>query len=302
VTQKELILRGKKIGAEQLDVISRLSQEFHSCGRCFISQKVCQALGWLQPNRKPQDVACREILRRLEALGFISLPRPMRPANNELKRWEPGRAEPDLFSFQEPAGLQGNLRSWVPVSLRRVDNDAESRRWRALVARYHYLGYAPMVGRSLKYFIELKGGVLAGAISWGSSSWKLALRDSFIGWGAATRIKNLGHLAGNHRFLILPWVRVKNLASHVLSLAARQTARDWRDVYGLELYLLESFVDASRFKGTCYKASNWICLGQSKGASKSGNSYRWHGQIKDIYVLPLVKDFRQRLFNGDASA
>jgi hypothetical protein len=110
-----------------------------------------------------------------------------------------------------------------------------------------------------------------------------------------TRQRNLQGIAGNHRFLILPWVRIKNLASHVLSMAARRVVEDWKNLYGLDLYLLESFVDPSRFKGTCYKASNWIKLGTSKGASKSGNSYHWHGQVKDIYALPLAADFREKL-------
>jgi hypothetical protein len=116
-----------------------------------------------------------------------------------------------------------------------------------------------------------------------------------VGWNAPTREKNLQGIANNTRFLIFPWVRVKYLASHVLSVAARQVPTDWLKRYGVELSLFETFVDATRYKGTCYKAANWVYIGQSKGSSKSGNGYHWHGQVKDIYVYPLSRDFREKL-------
>lgn len=289
-----MILRGKRIGPGEVDVISGLVKEFYPRGRCFISRKVCEAFGWLQPNGKAQDVACREILRRLETAGLVSLPRPLRPANNQAKRRGPDNAGPDLFALEGPVPMEGSLKELGPAVLRRVETLVQNRQWRDMVGRYHYLGYAPMVGRAIKYFIYLKD-TLAGAIAWGSPCWKLSSRDDCIGWDAPTRQANLQRVAGNHRFLILPWVRVKNLASHVLSLAARQMPQDWKSLYGIDLVLLESFVDPSRFKGTCYKAANWIKLGQSKGSSKSGNAYHWHGQVKDVYVLPLRPDFREQL-------
>jgi hypothetical protein len=292
--QAPLRLRGKLITPDVFHIIHHTTKEHYLKGRTFLSVKVCERLGWFQPNGQVQDVACREILRRLESLGLISLPAARRPTNNQAKRRGPDSKSINLWPRQTLFQPEGTLKDWGPALLQLVENRNQSLQWRDWVAHYHYLGYAPMVGRSLKYFIYLRG-VLAGAISWGSPSWKLACRDAFIGWDWPTREKNLKFLAGNHRFLILPWVRIKNLASHVLSLCAKQVAQDWYRFYSVPLYLLESFVDPSRFKGTSYKAANWSYLGHSKGASKSGNSYRWHGQIKDIYILPLVKDFRQKL-------
>jgi hypothetical protein len=294
MAQDSLMIRGKAIAPDKLDTIRHIIGQDRLKGRTFLSVKICEQLHWFQPNGRPQDVACREILRRLDCLGLISLPEALKGANNEIRR-----RGPITGNVQEPEAvieLNGSLKDWRPAILERVKTAKQSGQWRSLIGRYHYLGYAPMVGRCIKYFIYLKG-VAVGAISWGSPCWKLGPRDSFIGWDADARIRNLQHLAGNHRFLLLPWVKIKNLASYVLSLAARQAARDWKDLYGLELYLLESFVDPSRVKGTCYRAANWQRLGQSKGSSKSGNSYRFHGQVKDIYVYPLADDFKQRLKN-----
>lgn len=296
MTQEEVVVRGKKIGARELNVIHRIIESYRLQGRTFISRQVCEELFWRQPNGQLQDVASREILRRLEALGLIRLPPAQNNGHNERKRYGPPAGEPLLFGEESPQKIEGALKDWQPTTLRLVTGEGDARQWRELVARHHYLSYVPMVGRSLKYFIYLQDQIV-GAISWGSPCWKLAPRDCFIGWDQPARQRNLQGVAGNHRFLLFPWIKVKNLASHVLGLAVNAARQDWLRVYGMPLYLLESFVDPSRFKGTCYKASNWQCLGQSKGSSKSGNSYRFHGQVKDIYVYPLVDDFRERLRN-----
>ncbi len=294
MTPSPLVIRGKSIGTPEIETVRRLLEQYSSKGRSFVSVKVCEELHWLQPNGKSQAVACREILRRLQALGLISLPAPLRSANNKAKRLGSDAQEPWLFEMERPGKIEANIEDAAPAKLSLVATRDESRSWRSLVARYHYLGYAPMVGRSLKYFIHW-GGHIVGAISWGSACWKLAPRDSFIGWDPTTRQRNLQSIAGNNRFLILPWVKVKNLATHVLSLASKEVPKDWERLYGIRLKLLESFIDPSRFKGTCYKAANWIYLGQSKGSSKSGNSYVFHGQVKDVYVLALTRDFREKL-------
>jgi len=249
----------------------------------------------MQPNGKPQDVAAREILRRLQQDGLIHLPvaRNLTPNQRKTKFLSP-TTQPELQLA--PAPLHGALGDFPQVRLELVASDCAARAWRGLIERYHYLGHRWSVGRSLRYFLYM-GHDLIGAMGWGSACWKLASRDAFIGWDQTARVQNLQMLAGNHRFLILPWVRIKNLASHVLSLAVRRVPQDWERLYGIPLYLLESFVDPSRFKGTCYKASNWQYLGRSKGSSKSGNSYHYHGQVKDIYVYPLAHDFKERLRN-----
>lgn len=286
-----VVIRGKCIDATSLEIINQLLNEHRQKTRTSISHHVCELLNWRQPNGKFQDVACREILRRLEAMRLIRLPAPIHDGHNGSRMRE---RLLELPLDDDLPMVEGAISPASQVSLEPVTHERRAKIWRGLVARYHYLGYKSMVGRSLKYFIYLDGR-MTGVISWGSAAWKLGLRDSFIGWDETTRIKNLHFIAGNHRFLILPWVKVKNLASHVLARAAKEAAKDWERIYGVKLYLLESFVDPAKFKGTCYKAANWIYLGQSKGASKSGNSYHWHGQRKDIYVMPLAKYFRQRL-------
>ena len=282
-------IRGKILTAVEIQDIQSLITTHFTKGRIQLSRIVCEHFGWTQPNGQLQDVACRGILLKLERRGMIQLPaRKQRGRDNSLSL--PAVLE---LPLQEPA-VEGRLGQFSRCQLVRVVTREESQRWNDLIHRYHYLGYRPMVGRSLKYGIKL-GNHDVGVIGWGSPSWKLASRDEFIGWSVATREKNLQGIANNTRFLIFPWVHVKYLASHVLALCARQMPVDWRNRYGVELSLLETFVDAARYRGTCYKAANWIHVGQSKGSSKSGDSYHYHGQKKDVYVYPLVKDFRERL-------
>jgi len=286
-----LQIRGRKIDTPELERIRQLIKQHFTSSRTKLSRFICKEFDWIQPNGKPQDVACREILRRLQTFGFVELPRPRQDGNNSHKMGECWRQEE--LDFPEVA-IEGRLTREQTLLLERVDNKSKSQHFRRMMAQYHYLGYRPMVGRSVKYLIHLDGTVVGG-ISWGSACWKLGARDRFIGWDPHLRQAHLQRLAGNHRFLILPKVRIKNLASAVLARAVKQVNKDWKTVYGIELELLESFVDPSRFKGSCYKAANWIYLGQSQGSSKSGNSYYYHGQVKDIYVYPLRKDFRERL-------
>ncbi len=286
-------IRGKTLTLPDIERIRALSIRHKAGSRRFLSIQVCEAFGWKQPNEKPQDVACREILRRLETEGLIQLPPAIHNGHNDRRKAMISREELPLKNSL-PSPIEASLSDLGSASLRLVSAPHEARRWAGLIQSYHYLGYKPMVGRSLKYFVDLAGR-LVGAISWGSPCWKLGPRDSFIGWNAALRARNLQLLAGNHRFLIFPWVRVKNLASHILSRSVQQAAIDWRRLYGISLCLLESFVDPERFRGSSYKAANWKYLGKSKGSSKSGNSYRFHGHAKDIYVYPLTPDFKSRL-------
>ncbi len=294
--QQPLIIRGKRIAEEELIAIRRFIEEHPEANRTMISREVCTELHWLQPNGNPQDVACREILRRLEQQGLIHLPaaKAISPnAKGQKQRMA------DLFTSAAefpwaPEVVSELAGGFSSMRLEQVRGRGPARVWAEMMSRHHYLGYSWSVGRSIKYLFYA-GADLIGGMSWGSACWKLGSRDELIGWDAPTREKNLQGMAGNHRFLILPWVKVKNLASHLLSRSVKQLPVDWKERYGVELYLLESFVDPSRFQGTCYKAANWIYLGQSKGSSKSGNAYVWHGQVKDIYVYPLRPDYQEKL-------
>jgi hypothetical protein len=244
----------------------------------------------------PQDVACREIMLRLEKAGLIKLPpRKYTWCGNRTRVVAAESLLP--LEWEQGEAVTGKLHDFGKVELQATAGREESVRWNSLIERYHYLGYRPMVGRSMKYRIFLAGRE-AGLIGWGSPCWKLASRDGHIGWNALEREKNLQGVVNNTRFLIFPWVHVKYLASHILSVAVKRVVVDWWERYKVKLYLAETFVDSRRYKGTCYKAANWIYLGQSKGASKSGNSYNWHGEIKDVYVYPLCGDFRGKLKGG----
>lgn len=289
-------MRGKEIARAELTAIRDLIKASPQAGRSLLSRQICEKLGWKQPNGKLQDVACREILRRLHDKRLIELPTAQRITPN-AHRQEQRTQSAFALSMELPL-IEETVTGWVDgfssVHLEEVEGRRSALVWAEMMSRHHYLGYSWSVGRSIKYLFYA-GADLIGGMSWGSACWKLASRDELIGWDAATRERNLQGIAGNHRFLILPWVKVKNLASHLLSRSVKQLPVEWKKRYGVELHLLESFVDPSRFQGTCYKAANWIYLGQSKGSSKKGNAYVWHGQVKDIYVYPLRPDYRERL-------
>jgi hypothetical protein len=287
-------IRGKSIGAGELQVIRELIEDSAGITRRQVSLAVCQEFGWRQPNGQWQDAACREILIRLEKMGWIQLPASRWGTEKKRERAEDsGQGE---FEFI-PVPIEGTLGSCNKIELEPVQGQEQFQGFRKMMETHHYLGYSWVVGRSLKYWVRLDGQVVGG-MAWGSACWKLGPRDRLIGWNAEQRRMHLQRLAGNHRFLLLPHVRVKNLASAVLAKAIKQVAQDWPAVYGISLELLESFVDPSRFKGSCYRAANWIYLGQSRGSSKRGNFYYYHGEVKDIYVYPLRGDFKERLCAG----
>ena len=293
-----LVVRGKEIGSLEIQTIREILSAFPHCNRSAISMHVCERLGWSQPNGKPQDVACREILRTLEHRGLIRLPAPLTQSPNQMKRSRSAeiQAPPDRFAefYFPPGEIEATLSSLPPVSFQLVQGRVSSKVFTELMDRHHYLGYQWSVGRSVKYLFRMGADVIGG-MSWGSGSWKVGCRDEWIGWDAERRAKNLSGIACNLRFLIAPWVKVKNLASHLLGRAVKQLPADWRRLYGVELYLLETFVDPSRFRGTCYKAANWKFLGQTKGSGKRGASYYKHGQVKDVYGMALTKDWREKL-------
>jgi hypothetical protein len=290
---KALVVRGKEIGILEIETIREILTAFPHCNRSAISLQVCEKLGWRQPNGKPQDVACREILRTLERQELIRLPAALTRSPNQIKQDRISCVEAEEFSFP-PVAIEGSVGDVAAVSLTLVEGRTPAKMFAELMSRHHYLGYQWSVGRSVKYLFRM-GEDVVGGMSWGSGSWKVGCRDEWIGWDAQTRAKNLNGIACNLRFLIAPWVKVKNLASHLLSRAVKRLPEDWRRLYGVELYVLETFVDPSRFKGTCYKAANWTLLGQTKGSGKRGASYYKHGQVKDVYVMALTKDWRENL-------
>jgi hypothetical protein len=221
-------------------------------------------------------------------MGLITLPPRINNANNEKRN----RCIPVVKIDQIP--LQDKMDNLAPVELKPVRNTKLEPLYNSLIQQHHYLGYRQIVGNHLKY-IAFIGNRPVACLGWGSAAWKVKSRDTLIGWDAKTRANNLHLVANNTRFLILPWVSVKCLASKILALNARRICADWLDTYNYPLYLLETFIEKNRFKGTCYKAANWICTGQTKGTAKKGHDHLFHGNIKDVYLYPLRKDFRKKL-------
>lgn len=230
-------------------------------------------------------MSCRVALLRMHRDGLITLPPPQKRNGNGHRRPAiTSASDPALPVTGTPAGLPG-------LQLRRVNDRAESRLWNELVERYHYLGYQPLPGAQVRYFID-DGVRPLGAIGISAAAWKAAPRDDFIGWTPAQRERRLHLVVDNSRFLILPWVQVRNLASAVLATMARQARVDWLATYGYEPVLIETFVERARFKGTCYRAANWICVGQTQGRGKLDRYKLRALPVKDIFLYPLRKDFR----------
>lgn len=279
--------RSRDLRSQDIDFIQTVVAHLYQKGRSEISRAICEAWGWMQPNGRLKECAARDLLLRLEEKGLIELPHRLRPKNN-LKR--PAYVQIPLFSNTP---LEGSLDQYGELSLRLVSS-SERYLWDYLVHHYHYLGRPRLVGEHLRYLAFLNTQVVA-CLGWASAAFKVEERDRFIGWDAPTRHKHLCFIANNVRFLILPWIHIKHLASKVLALNLKRLSNDWQTTYGHTLYLAETFVDLSRFEGTCYRASNWIYVGLTKGSAKRGNCYHYHGQPKAIYLYPLQRDFRRKL-------
>jgi hypothetical protein len=257
-------------------------------GRKHISKVLCRQWNWFQPNGRLKDMACRELLLTLNRKGLITLPPRLTSANNEKRNRTIPAVNIDRSPFQEKLANLGF------VDLKPVRNTKLEPLYNSLIQQHHYLGYRQIVGNHLKYIAFIDHRPVA-CLGWGSAAWKVKSRDTFIGWDPKTRKENLHFIANNTRFLILSWVSVKYLASKILALNARRISDDWLNTYNYPLYLLETFIERDRFKGTCYKAANWILTGQTKGTAKKGHMHVTHGNIKDVYLYPLRKDFRKKL-------
>jgi hypothetical protein len=283
-----ITIRKRTIHKTDLELIQITVNRHWDKGRKHISKILCQEWNWRQPNGRLKDMACRELLLTLNRKGLITLPHRLTSANNEKRN----RSIPLIEIDQTP--LEGKLSILPPVTLKLVRNTPLEPLYNSLIQQHHYLGYRQIVGSHLKYLAFMEERPVA-CIGWGSAAWSVKSRDSFIGWNKSTKEKNLHLAANNTRFLILNWASVKCLASKILALNIKRISNDWLKVYNHPLYLLETFVERDRFNGTCYRAANWICVGQTKGTTKRGNHHLFHGKIKSVYLYPLRKDFRERL-------
>jgi hypothetical protein len=283
-----ITIRKRTITEADLELIQATVREYWHKGRTQISEILCKKWNWVQPNGRLKDMACREVLLTLKRKGFITLPPRKTSAHNDKRN----RSIPVVEIEQTP--LQGKPSEFQPVRLQLVRNTTLEPLYNSLIEQHHYLGYRQIVGNHLKY-IAFIGDQPVACLGWGSAAWSVKSRDSLIGWDKATKENNLHFVVNNTRFLILPWVTVKFLASKLLAFNAKRIFDDWLKVYNHPLYLLETFVEKDRFKGTCYKAANWIRVGQTKGTAKRGHDHLFHGKIKDVYLYPLRKDFKKKL-------
>ncbi len=281
-------LCGRPLSAADMETIRREIQLAEPPIRSEIARRVCRALAWTNAQGKPKLMSARVGLLRLHRAGIIELPAPTggngngQPLKRAPKDWPQERA------VGGSAGELSNLR------LSPITDKAASRLWNGLIDRYHYLGYTPLPGAQVRYLIESDQGLL-GVLGFGAAAWKVAVRDRWIGWDRAKREAHLGRVLNNARFVLLPWIRVKNLASKVLALSAMQVAEDFATRYGERPVLLETFVEIPRFRATCYRAANWRYLGETQGRGKCDVVHRSALPRKAVYVYPLAADFRQAL-------
>lgn len=277
---------GRDFPAEELELIRRLIAEDPARTRADLSRRLCEGIGWYKADGGLKEMSARVAMLRMQDDGLIGLPPPTGARPQSRIRATPAT---------DPAPpLELPVHALAPLQLVPVVKRAHSRLWNEYIHRYHYLGYQPLPGAQLRYFVSVEQKILA-LLGFGASAWQSAPRDQFIGWTHAQRQRNLHLIVNNARFLILPWVTSKNLASKILALAAQRVPDDWQHRYGYRPVLMETFVEKKRFSGTCYKAANWICVGQTQGRGKLGPSGKQSVPVKDLWLYPLDRHFRSSL-------
>ena len=292
--ERSLTILKREIGVTELAQIKQLIEIAfdRDRGRTYISKQLCRLWDWRLPNGQLRDIACRDLLRRLERRGLIQLPPPLRAARR--KGYKNTTSLPKDF---EAMPLCQSLREFSRIEIEMVRGSQRESLYNALIDRYHYLCYHQGTGEQLKYIIGGDGHVLC-AIGFGGAAFKSAVRDQHIGWDKEARLRHLVNVVNNNRFLILPWIRVPHLASYILGHISRRIRADWQDYYKRDIVLLETFVEQGRFKGTCYKAANWLHIGQTTGRGRNDRYNNHIVPIKDIYIYPLDRHYKQ-ILRGD---
>lgn len=287
-----LTYRGRVITSSDLATIRACLAQTPRLSRRALSFALCEAWQWRQPNGTPCDAICRGLLLWLHRTGHIHLPAPQWTTR---KPWRPRTSAPPVLIDTTP--LTTSLSALGPLVCHQVRRTPDEGLFNSLLAEYHYLGYQQPVGEHLKYLV-VAGDRPVACVAWSSAPRHLGPRDRFIGWSADARRRNLRYVAYNTRFLILPWVTVPHLASHVLGRMAALLSSDWQRVYGHPIYFVETFIDPARFRGTCYRAANWMVLGPTTGRGKNAPTKQPTRPIKTVLGYALRPDFRARLTEG----
>jgi len=284
-----VVYRGRSVTGEQIAFIRRLIANRPELSRWKLSRELCEAWQWKQGNGALRDVVCRGLLLLLHRAGEIELPPIRRLVRNRIvERARPARVEMEEFP------LRGSLGKLQPLEFVQVRRSPEEALFNSLLEQHHYLGYERPVGEHLKYLVKARGQVIA-CLAWSSAPRHLKLRDCYLGWGEEARERNVHLLAYNTRFLILPWVEVPHLASHILGRMAKIVAQDWQRLYAHRLYWLETFIDTARFRGTCYRAANWQVIGTTQGRGHRAPTLEPTRPVKQMLGLPLHRRFREIL-------
>lgn len=285
----ELNYRGRAISNEDIFYIREMIAAHPGESRRTLSKKLCEAWQWKQANGALRDMVCRSLLLTLDRAGHIELPPVKCVPHNPLARR--ARPEPVVIDTTQREGELGQIQPLEFMQVRRSGNEPL---FNSLMEQHHYLGYEQPVGEHLKYLVWSQGRPVA-CVAWSSAPRHIGARDRYIGWDQRARRRNIHLIAYNTRFLILPWVRVNHLASHILGRMAARISGDWQSMYGHPIYFLETFVDPERFRGTCYRAANWVVMGATTGRGKQSNSYVPNRSIKQVMGYPLTKRFRELL-------
>ncbi len=295
---QSIVFKGRVFTASEVALIEDLVETYPTLSRQELANTVCELLEWRRPNGGLKTWEGKQLLEELERRCGVELPllRVTKPrgAQTSVPRTEQGRAP------QVP--LCGTVRDVAPVRLKLVHEPAARRLFRELVGRYHYLGHKVPFGAHLRYLVEVTRpqAQVVGCVQLSSPAWRMAVRDAWIGWDDETRRQNLQRLVNQSRFLLLPWVQVQNLASHVLAKMVQEFPADWQQAYGLRPLLVETLVEAQRYAGTCYRAANWLDLGATQGRGRMDRSHQRHGACpKKVFVYPLISNAREALSQRD---
>jgi hypothetical protein len=281
--------RGRAVTAEDILFIRAFIAAHPDASRRRLSAILCEAWQWKQANGALCDMICRGLLLMLHRAGEIELPAVRQTSLNPFVRRQ--RPQPPLI---DRAPVSGSLCQLGPIELAQVRRTAQEPLFNSLIEHHHYLGYEQPVGEHLKYLVSVQDRPIA-CLAWSSAPRHLGSRDRYIGWSAEARLRNIRFIAYNTRFLILPWVQVPHLASHILGKVTRTLSDDWNRMYGHPIYFAETFIDPGRFRGTCYRAANWQLLGLTTGRGKDDHTNKPNRPIKQILGLPLTRRFRELL-------
>lgn len=287
--QKTITVQGRELTDTDLEFLRQLQLDNPSWSRRRLSQEVCKAWCWRNAKGELKDMACRTMMLKLDTLGEIRLPPRRQIPSNRMTQRSIAWVDHDTTPIEEP------LSNLQPLKSQLVSSAEDEALFSCLLSEHHYLGYRSSVGENMKYLVFDRSDRVVACLLFSSSAWSTKGRDAFIGWDKQARQRNLNFTTNNTRFLILPWVRIPHLASHLLALIARRIRHDWQEKYGHSVELLETFVEKERFRGTCYKAANWIYVGDTQGRSRNGRSKQPSVPVKATLLYPLNPKFRKVL-------